>query len=399
MRRRLALLGLKMGLALASVSMVFLMFEVGLRILGYEALYDIYSKPSALWRHDPLLGWHHEPNSTDTFIGPRPWPIEFETPIEINSMGLRGPEVPEKAPEELRLLFLGDSMVAAFEVPYEQTFPVLAAAELERRFGRPVRAINGGVRGYGTDQSLLFYRERGRLLEPDVVVLFHSRNDLVNNTTIHRMRRAFGKGAFTLGDDGEVDLVGVPVPDYPVCSEYSARSDGGILREDGVLGRTLCNLQRIAFDRSSLFSFITLRVPWDPDFLRSLYYFAIPRGPRSIGERSSRDYARELTISLIEMLDREVEANGSKLVVTGEPDQLEELGLDALAKAEVEVQPLVPFDRADRDRFHFSRDSHYNRQGHIRVAESLLPRLEARLGEVASMHVSPGSELVDRRDR
>ncbi len=38
-----------------------------------------------MWQHDPLLGWSHEPNAEETFVGPRPWPIEFETPVSINS--------------------------------------------------------------------------------------------------------------------------------------------------------------------------------------------------------------------------------------------------------------------------------------------------------------------------
>ena len=63
--------------------------EIVMRAIGYSPIYDVYSRPSILWRHDPLLGWHHAPNTTERYVGPRPWPIEFSAPIHINSLGLR----------------------------------------------------------------------------------------------------------------------------------------------------------------------------------------------------------------------------------------------------------------------------------------------------------------------
>ena len=163
--------------------------EISFRIAGYEAIYEVYSKPSLFWEYDELLGWSHTPNSTGTYVGPRPWPIEFETPIRINSLGLRGPEVSELEPGGLRLLMLGDSRTAAFEVPYDQTFTAVLETALTKRLGRPVEVINAGVRGYGTDQSYLYFRDRGHRLAPDAVMFLSAVNDARNNTTLHRMRQ------------------------------------------------------------------------------------------------------------------------------------------------------------------------------------------------------------------
>ena len=80
-------------LAAASATFGFLLLEIGLRLAGYQAIYDVYSKPSIFWEYDPVLGWAHTPGSEATYVGPRPWPIEFSTPIRINSQGLRGPEI------------------------------------------------------------------------------------------------------------------------------------------------------------------------------------------------------------------------------------------------------------------------------------------------------------------
>ena len=380
---RLGLLLLKMGLFVTSVASVLIFFEIGLRIAGYNAIYEIYSKPSDLWRHDSLLGWHHEPGGRDVFVGPRPWPIEFETPIEINSLGLRGSEIPSHGNDCHRILFLGDSMVAAFEVEYDNTFPALIAARLTARFGCPVRGINAGVRGYGTDQNYLYYRERGRLLDPDVVVLFHSRNDLVNNTTIHRMRRQYGKGAFVLNDDGKLDLVGIPVPVYPVCSEYSLSTSSGIKREDGAIGRILCSLQMGLFDRSALFSFITLRINWDPQFLRDLYYLAMPRSSSSSDGSDEREYRRRLTVALISRLATEVRSDGATFIVTGAAEQLEALGIDE-DEFSGDVTPLPPMTEEERRDYTFERDSHFNRRGHARVVDHLLPSIDATIREIQS---------------
>ena len=202
--------------------------EVGVRMIGYQPIYSVYSKPSIFWKHDPLLGWSHEPGSKGVYVGPRPWPVEFNASVEINSLGLRGPEIEPPPAGGRRVLFLGDSMLAAFEVEYERTFVALIGEQLTSTLGVPVQAVNAGVRGYGTDQSYLYFRERGHTLRPDAVVLVYSVNDARNNVTLHRMRRPFGKAAFKLLQDDSLELTGHPVPDYPLCSQYRLTGEFGI---------------------------------------------------------------------------------------------------------------------------------------------------------------------------
>jgi hypothetical protein len=386
---RLPLLLLKIGLASFSVLLVMFCFELGLRVLGYEAIYEIYSKPSALWRSDPELGWHHEPNTRDVFVGPRPWPIEFETPIQINSLGLRGPDVPPRDEDDIRLLFLGDSMVAAMEVEYTKTFPHRIAEELSTRTGKSVRSINAGVRGYGTDQSLLYFRNRGRLLEPDVVVFFHSGNDPRNNRTIHRMRRPMGKPAFVFDEDRSLELVGSPVPDYPACTAYSVGPQRQIQRLDGVFSRVLCRAQMFLFDRSALFSFITLRIPWDPGALTRLYYVAIPKTSTLARDEREHDPAREITFALLAELRSEVESIGARLLVTGEEAQLAGLGLDEIRSKGIAVTFLPRPTKEEMPVIHFQRDSHYTELGHERVVDQLLPRLEVILRQSGLLEERP----------
>src|SRR5262245_17000272 len=117
-----------LALAVASVVLTCALAEVVLRALGYGALHDVYSRPELFWRHDDLLGWSLEPNARGRYTGPRPYPIEFDSTIETNSQGLRGPEVGPREPGELRILLLGDSFAAGFEVEQRETFAALLEA-------------------------------------------------------------------------------------------------------------------------------------------------------------------------------------------------------------------------------------------------------------------------------
>ena len=126
----------RIALALGAFTLILGIFEVGFRIAGYRPLYEVYSKPSILWRHDAQLGWSHLPNSRDVYRGPRPWPIEYSNEIRINSLGLRGAELGGQGEDAYRILFLGDSMIAGFEV-----------AELFRD-QRTYDREHGRVRGY-----------------------------------------------------------------------------------------------------------------------------------------------------------------------------------------------------------------------------------------------------------
>ncbi len=77
-------LATNIALALASLVVLFAVLEIGFRLAGFGAIYDVYSKPSVLWRHDDLLGWAYEPSSSVHYRGPRPWPVEFSNPVRIN---------------------------------------------------------------------------------------------------------------------------------------------------------------------------------------------------------------------------------------------------------------------------------------------------------------------------
>jgi len=266
---------------------------------------------------------------------------------------------------------------------------------LSDRLGREVQVLNAGVRGYGTDQSYLYYRERGRAFEPDVVVLFHSGNDLTDNVKLHEMRRPLGKPAFALRPDGSLELMGYPVPHYPPCSEYRISRAGEVERADGAFRRLMCAAQMALFDRSALFSFVTILVPWDHQVLLSLYRLGAP--PRqSIKARPEQgaegSYRVDLTLALTERLAREVEADGAQLLVTGERQRFAVLGAERLAERGVRVFELGSLDSEGQVATRWKHDRHYNAGGHRIVAETLAPPIESLLRQGRFTQASPASD-------
>jgi len=183
---------LRIGAALFGVGLVattLLAIEVGFRIFGpsvedpslWVHLEESGEGPSIrafheervrVHRSDPVLFWRGRPNVDVEFRGVR---------VRTNSLGLRDDEVPPtKAPDELRILVLGESSAFGDLVEQEETFnQVLERALAESVRGCRVSVINAGVTGYSLYQSARWLERDGLGLEPDVVLTYHGFNDFL----------------------------------------------------------------------------------------------------------------------------------------------------------------------------------------------------------------------------
>lgn len=163
-----------LGLAVVSCVVVLLLFELGLRLVGF-------SYPSFV-QMDPDVGYKLRPNAEG-------WNrTEGGAYIKMNSEGLRDREHSQvKPPNTFRIAVLGDSMVEARQVPFEKSFVPqlehdLAACDAFR--GKTVEVINFGVSGYGTGQELLMLRKEVWSYSPDLVLLaFTTANDVSDNSS------------------------------------------------------------------------------------------------------------------------------------------------------------------------------------------------------------------------
>lgn len=140
------------------------LFELGMRIWGSSEAAPSFQ---GLFTDDPAIGYRLKPGARVRFAT-----AEFETDIRINRAGLRDDEeVGPKGDNERRILLLGDSLVLAVQVPFQQTFGELLERRLNAaRSGYTYRVINAGVQGYGPVEALLLLRAIGRQVQPDVVV-------------------------------------------------------------------------------------------------------------------------------------------------------------------------------------------------------------------------------------
>lgn len=95
-------------------------------------------------------------------------------PVEINSHGLRSPEITyEKPPGTFRILNLGDSIVMGWGVREEDTYGRLLESMLNEEGSVNLRfeVINAGVPGWNLENALAYLEAEGLKYEPDLIVL------------------------------------------------------------------------------------------------------------------------------------------------------------------------------------------------------------------------------------
>ena len=145
-------------------------FEIAVRIAFRHSLdfsMEMWKYAVALKRPlaDANLGFVHAPNTSAFLMG---------VDVRINSQGLRDREYSLAKPAGVyRVLILGDSTTLGWGVKAEDT----AAKILERELGPRFEVINAGVGNYGTVQEFSYYKTRGRLFHPDLVILQYFIND------------------------------------------------------------------------------------------------------------------------------------------------------------------------------------------------------------------------------
>jgi lysophospholipase L1-like esterase len=112
----------------------------------------------------------------DVFWSPQPgFKGEFQgKPVSINSIGLRGGEVPARRPGSRRVLCFGDSITFGYGAGDDETYPF----HLGQLLGDGhVEVLNAGVTGFTSHQVLGHVRRLLPMLRPDVVTVCIGWND------------------------------------------------------------------------------------------------------------------------------------------------------------------------------------------------------------------------------
>lgn len=173
--------GGRVALLVLVLALEFVLLEVGMRIVGGSEAAPAFQR---IFMQDPRVGHRLKPGATTVYST-----AEFSTPLAINGQGVRDDrEIGPKAPNEKRIVILGDSLVLSVQVAVGDTF----AAHLERRLqdaatdGTTWRVINAGVQGYGPVEAWLFYKNVVAAFEPDVVLVVN----FVGNDAIEAFDKA-----------------------------------------------------------------------------------------------------------------------------------------------------------------------------------------------------------------
>ena len=163
--------------SLLSLLVVFSILELGTRLFVPKNLY-VFSPATNDWIEDDTLGWKNKPNhETHTYRFERM--VYFST----NPDGLRPIEARrEKSPDVIRVMLFGNSTVASWDIPDQQTLHRSLDSLLDAS-GKKFEVINAAVLGYSTDQSLLNMKRLLPIYSPDVVLYGYCINDLYLNAS------------------------------------------------------------------------------------------------------------------------------------------------------------------------------------------------------------------------
>lgn len=161
-------LGLKVTLAilvLAALSLVLLVAELVVRYQVDAWPFDTpIVFPPYLTRKDASLRWRFSPAEGR------------------NSLGLVNREVGAKNCRDVRILFLGDSLIWSGETSSGKLYTEVVEDRLNQAgrhpTGRRLEVVNAGIPGYTTYQELQFLKLYGLDMQPDLVVLGFVFNDL-----------------------------------------------------------------------------------------------------------------------------------------------------------------------------------------------------------------------------
>ena len=293
MKRWLANLSAVAASAVASL----LLAEGALRLAGlrYPAFYTV----------DSERGYALRPGAEGA------WMREGHGQVRVNSAGFRGPEVSLQPPNEVfRVAVLGDSFTEALQVDEQATWVQQLQSRLNgdshcrllSASGGQVQLLNFGVGGYGTGQELITWRHLASRYSPDLVILaIYPGNDITDNEPTAKSDRP----VFRLGSDGELKL------DNSFRQQTATRWR---LSLPGQLVESLINRSRLL----QLLNEAKNRRASKPTSPRAAPSASPPPPPQASEE------AWSITDALIAQLNREVNAQGARLLVvsTSSPDQV-----------------------------------------------------------------------------
>jgi hypothetical protein len=246
-----------------------------------------------------------------------------------NSHGLRDHRelAYQKPAGTLRVLSLGDSHTQGYEVRQQATYSAVLERYLARR-GIHAEVLNAGVSGFSTAEELAFLENEGYRYQPDVVVLGFYANDFEDNLKA---------GLFELRSSELVALKHEHIPGVRIQNLIYAIPGVQWLGENSYLYSLVFNGVWM-YAKSALYE----RAVGDAGARAAKDHFEYAIATKN--EHSP--YAVDLTVALIERMQRFCRERGIRLVVVDIPapagaygltESLPEAAQERLGAAQVEL--------------------------------------------------------------
>ena len=153
---------------IANIILVFIFFATTEHLMHKKALESpVYTRPH------PITMWENIPRyKNDNY--------------QFNSYGFRNEEIPvRKAPNEKRILILGDSTPFGHSLPQEETIAYLLMKKLNEASGSGTKwtVINACLQAATSYQGKYIYEKKGQKFKPDIIIIAYNndpRNDILS---------------------------------------------------------------------------------------------------------------------------------------------------------------------------------------------------------------------------
>lgn len=162
-----------------SVIFCFLVFELFLQITDKPKIDYLNRKGATIYLVSK--NFHHDYRPSQIFLR---YPKKYDEflPVEnqINSLGIRGTEIPAKRDGEYRILLLGDSFMQADEIKYEDTVGQVLSKIINKK---DCLVIQHGMSSWSPLLELNWFNKKGIKLKPNLAILFLCINDFYSAST------------------------------------------------------------------------------------------------------------------------------------------------------------------------------------------------------------------------
>jgi lysophospholipase L1-like esterase len=163
---------------LANILLVITSLLIGVLAIDLVAFYPLGLRQTGwgqhrFFQHSSFLGWQHIPNAQGIWYA---YKDGTRTHVSINAYGFPDDDrtLTKTRP---RIALVGDSTTEYFEVDADERPQRVMSRLLHGR----TEVLNFGLRGAGTDQEFLLYRQLAVHFAPDIVVLTFCVNDFADN--------------------------------------------------------------------------------------------------------------------------------------------------------------------------------------------------------------------------